>query len=876
MFVASINSNSISRIRFDASGNPVLNGMLTGNGLNGPDDVTFSPAGELFASNSLGGGSVSRFLFDASMNAIPNGSFATPQPVIGLHFAPVPEPGSLALCGFAVAGLIWRSRRRRGVSPTCSSAAHVRLTPRRSPCLLLLALGAPLAVAGPAPAQVTYNLSNDWSDLINPNGVWSYNAAPGSPVPTRYADDDPGHTTFTSAQPAWAFFPMGTSPGQIPWFLKAQSALVNPALDDLPLGRVELHNNDPFNSPPGFGTAAAGFSWTAPGAGTIQISGDMWQVRRSLGRTEDWALRRNGALLSDGVLPPSASITSSTPLDLLTGSGGAPALMQTVVAGDVMSLEFTRHSGESFGVTMGVDWTIQFTPVPEPGSLALCGLAAAGLIGYARRRAFPRRPPPGQPQPPIQEFQVSRLSWIAIVVLSLAAGRANAQAYSAVSDFSLAGNPNGAWSYGTLSSFTGGTFSLLTVPSSSGGFATWGNGGSVPNAAGVTKNTTSGTLTSGTVVLPPDLLNLDGENFIADVRWAAPSAGAYNVSGRFQRTDNGGFPVSVRIVQDGLTTLFSADNFSTFNDQRPFNLNVVLSAGSVLDFAEGAPQFNNDGTGLALTITPVPEPGSLALCGLAAVGGWLLRRKGLGRPLLAVIALIVLTTPTAARAQIVFSDGTFNDSDWTATKITNSIATISAQQQTTGGNPGAYRRVDHQNFNDLLYVIHLRSGAVVDPGIAPIATVNCSIDEIAIQNLFGVGVAVSPGLQQNGKSYFSGAFVNSAFAWQTFSASGLTAADFGTVSDVTDHPNFSPTGFPIQFGFVTSNNNGAPPFMASRAAGFDNWSFTVNPVPEPGSLALCGLAVAGIIWRGRRRHCCCCSRLGQRSQSSGRPAHKSF
>jgi hypothetical protein len=41
-----------------------------------------------------------------------------------------------------------------------------------------------------------------------------------------------------------------------------------------------------------------------------------------------------------------------------------------------------------------------------------------------------------------------------------------------------------------------------------------------------------------------------------------------------------------------------------FGDQRPFSFpQLALSAGDVLDFAEGAPQFNNDSTGLALTIT---------------------------------------------------------------------------------------------------------------------------------------------------------------------------------------------------------------------------------------------------------------------------------
>ena len=58
--------------------------------------------------------------------------------------------------------------------------------------------------------------------------------------------------------------------------------------------------------------------------------------------------------------------------------------------------------------------------------------------------------------------------------------------------------------------------------------------------------------------------------------------------------------------------------------------NLALPAGTTLDFAEG-----NDGdvfynsTGLAATITPVPEPSSLPLCGAAAGGSAALAVAGL-------------------------------------------------------------------------------------------------------------------------------------------------------------------------------------------------------------------------------------------------------
>ena len=139
----------------------------------------------------------------------------------------------------------------------------------------------------------------------------------------------------------------------------------------------------------------------------------------------------------------------------------------------------------------------------------------------------------------------------------------------------------------------------------------------------------SGTQTNiGTVVVPTNQLVIDGENFIADVRWTAPAAGTYNVTGLFQRDDTSAAPVSVRIIENGTTALFGVDNFTTNGSQQPFNFaSLVLPAGTTLDFAEGAAQYNNDSTGLSATISTVPEPGSLALGTIAAVATFGLARR---------------------------------------------------------------------------------------------------------------------------------------------------------------------------------------------------------------------------------------------------------
>jgi hypothetical protein len=114
--------------------------------------------------------------------------------------------------------------------------------------------------------------------------------------------------------------------------------------------------------------------------------------------------------------------------------------------------------------------------------------------------------------------------------------------------------------------------------------------------------------------------------------WTAPASGFYNIAGLFQRDDTAGVPVNVHIIENRTTTLFAADNFSGFGNQAHFNLShLFLSVGTLLDFAEGAPQPYFNSTGLEATISSpsgVPEGGSTALLlsvGLAGLS-WFRRR----------------------------------------------------------------------------------------------------------------------------------------------------------------------------------------------------------------------------------------------------------
>ncbi|MGA2259101.1 MAG: hypothetical protein ABSG53_30895, partial [Thermoguttaceae bacterium] len=100
------------------------------------------------------------------------------------------------------------------------------------------------------------------------------------------------------------------------------------------------------------------------------------------------------------------------------------------------------------------------------------------------------------------------------------------ETYDAVNDFSLAGNPNGAWSYGSLSSTSGGTFTLFDqnqTNSISSGDLMWYNGASGYDFSWVHKNTTCATVNCMTNQFPHNLLLFDSRRSLSpDVRWVSP------------------------------------------------------------------------------------------------------------------------------------------------------------------------------------------------------------------------------------------------------------------------------------------------------------------------------------------------------------------
>lgn len=136
-------------------------------------------------------------------------------------------------------------------------------------------------------------------------------------------------------------------------------------------------------------------------------------------------------------------------------------------------------------------------------------------------------------------------------------------------------------------------------------------------------------------LLGPHQMGLNpGSSGFSEVRFTAPGAGQYDLSGSFWGMDNSApyTSTTAHILLNSASSLLADGTVSGFGPGSgpAFNiLNVSLNQGDYLDFAvtyRGAYGYYAD-TGLALQITAVPEPSTFALAGLGAAALMIRRRR---------------------------------------------------------------------------------------------------------------------------------------------------------------------------------------------------------------------------------------------------------
>jgi hypothetical protein len=182
------------------------------------------------------------------------------------------------------------------------------------------------------------------------------------------------------------------------------------------------------------------------------------------------------------------------------------------------------------------------------------------------------------------------------------------KSWNAVNDFSITSNPYGVWSYGYATSF-GGTFTLLAAtqnPCVTSPLVCWWDGDALPLSATVLYNPGPGAVSFNNVVLPHNMLDIDGEEYEIIVRWTAPASGSYAIEGSFNgvgATGCGQSSVNVGVYQD-VTTALAQGNISSYGQQYAFSIpSAVLAAGTTIDFTGALTNTPYcDGVGLIATV----------------------------------------------------------------------------------------------------------------------------------------------------------------------------------------------------------------------------------------------------------------------------------
>jgi hypothetical protein len=238
--------------------------------------------------------------------------------------------------------------------------------------LFCLSVVAVYLLAAPAQAAVVvYDLGLDFSNALNPNGVWSFTQ--GNTLLTHYTP------VPTSLAPALANGYWGTNAANLnsSVMLSTAGGSAAPPLTnfDFIAGEVLVGTTDASTGGP------VDINWTAPSNGTFTYSGWVWYADPTAGPFG------NSFNISLNNGPSMEFLTASIGQNFFNSVAMVNGLTPTTVnAGDVVKLTVSPLVPAPTPLSGGVSWTIDFTPVPEPSAWLLMGVGLLAVAGRCVRR----------------------------------------------------------------------------------------------------------------------------------------------------------------------------------------------------------------------------------------------------------------------------------------------------------------------------------------------------------------------------------------------------------------------------------------------------------------------------------------------------------